>query len=192
MLASSILQTENANNNQNRKICRKSLYLNPVLPLASVRLTLVKPAHSALAMPHIVHPHALVDIPRRIMTHTPAELPIVDPVTLKERRSFSVVDHLAFAVPLAAYPLAHVHVGRETGAERAQAMTLSLEHFALVRRIAMLIARPQVLARAHYFIVQKVALVDDATRPYVHAFSGHHSIVKLALFLSNFIKNTFM
>ncbi len=67
--------------------------LHAVLPLTRVRLILVEPFHCALAVSHIIHPHALVHVARNVLSYAPAELAIIDPVALVKWAPLGIVDN---------------------------------------------------------------------------------------------------
>ena len=70
-----------------------ALYLDAILPLSRVDLVAVDPLHGALPVPHVVEPHALVNVPARVLARAPTVPDIVHPVTLIVRLALIVIIH---------------------------------------------------------------------------------------------------
>ena len=70
-----------------------ALYLDAILPLSRVDLVAVDPLHGALPVPHVVEPHALVNVAARVLARAPTVPDIVHPVTLIVRLALIVIIH---------------------------------------------------------------------------------------------------
>ena len=67
--------------------------LDAILPLSGVDLVVVHPLHGALAMAHIVEPHALVYVARRVLSHPPAMTNVLHQITIIVGLPLTVLVH---------------------------------------------------------------------------------------------------